>query len=186
MIRQVTPEILQQLLEYCPKTGKLYWRYRLPAMFPEGSRSAEDSARLFNARFCGREAFTASQSKGYRCGGVFGQIFLAHRVIWAIYHGVWPANSIDHINGDCSDNRIENLRDVSVAENQRNMKIHKSNSSGVSGVHWSKNNKGWVARIYHENRLRCLGTFKDKQDAIYARKSAERRFGYHPNHGRAS
>jgi hypothetical protein len=49
--------------------------------------------------------------------------FRAHRAIWALHFGDWPQQTLDHINRDRADNRIENLRDVSHQENQRNRSI---------------------------------------------------------------
>ena len=44
---------------------------------------------------------------------------LMHRAAWALYYGRWPSE-IDHINGDKTDNRLENLREVSASENDAN------------------------------------------------------------------
>lgn len=64
-----------------------------------------------------------------------GHIYLAHRLIWLYMHGVWPAAKIDHINGDRTDNRAVNLRDVSNAVNMQNRKRpQKNNKTGFLGV----------------------------------------------------
>jgi hypothetical protein len=49
----------------------------------------------------------------------------AHRLAWFIYYGKWPKHFIDHINGNPSDNRIKNLREVSSRENSMNQKSHR-------------------------------------------------------------
>ena len=54
-----------------------------------------------------------------------GKNYKAHRVAWFLYHGKWPTNHIDHINGIRTDNRISNLRDVTRSENQLNQKGHR-------------------------------------------------------------
>ena len=51
--------------------------------------------------------------------------FMAHRVAWALHYGQWPEHTIDHINKDGTDNRIENLRDVPQAVNNRNKSPYK-------------------------------------------------------------
>lgn len=51
--------------------------------------------------------------------------YMAHRVAWALYHGRWPKHTIDHINRDGTDNRIQNLRDVPQAVNNRNKSKYK-------------------------------------------------------------
>ena len=56
---------------------------------------------------------------GYRKVRVNGVSLFEHRVVWAMFHGRWPDNYIDHVNGVRSDNRPENLRDVSHVENMR-------------------------------------------------------------------
>jgi len=59
-------------------------------------------------------------SKGYVLLRVKGEKHYAHRVAWLYVNGEWPVNQIDHINGIKSDNRIENLRQVTHQQNQFN------------------------------------------------------------------
>lgn len=120
--------------------------------------------------------------RGYIKIGVMYQSYLAHRLAWLYIHGEWP-KMIDHINHDRADNRMDNLREVSNAQNMRNAKMYSSNTSGVMGVSWMKHIKKWDAFIYREHRKKSLGYFSDKQEAINVRKEAERQMGYHKNHG---
>lgn len=80
----------------------------------------------------------------------FLQNFIAaHRLVYLLHHGVIPENMvIDHINGVRSDNRIENLRLVTLELNNRNTKTRKDNKSGVKGVYFRhvKGSDYWVAR----------------------------------------
>ncbi len=99
-------------------------------------------------------------------------------------HGSFPKHQIDHVNGVRNDNRLSNLRTVTNAENTRNGKKRCTNTSGVTGVSWFKPNKSWGAYINAEGERRFLGLFKDLFSAATARKSAERKYNYHPNHGR--
>lgn len=170
------------LLKYDSETGKLYWLERPVEMFqgsPHGSPAAV--AQMWNKRFAGKEALTATMTHGYRIGYILKRLHLAHRVAWILSTGSWPDNHIDHINGDPSDNRLENLRDVTRYGNMRNTRIHKCNTSGHSGVVWDKPRGKWVVFI----GSKYIGGFQEKADAINARKNAEREHGYHPNHGRA-
>ncbi|QDP61702.1 MAG: hypothetical protein Unbinned4466contig1000_14 [Prokaryotic dsDNA virus sp.] len=83
-----------------------------------------------------------------------------------------------------TDNRLCNLRKVTRVENSRNAAIGKNNKSGCTGVHLNKNNKNWVASIKVNGKGILIGSFKNKEEAIKARKEAERKYGFHPNHGR--
>lgn len=124
-------------------------------------------------------------SRGYRRISISGKIYQAHRLAWLYHYGAWPKDQIDHINGNRCDNRIDNLREVTNAENGKNTSRHRGNKTGVSGVHIHSQNGNYVAQIRVSNRLIHLGCFDNIFDAACARKSAEYRFGFHANHGRA-
>ena len=179
-----TPEEIRKLLKYAPDTGKLYWRARTPDIFNADKCSAERACATWNTRYAGKEAFTGVNRDGYRQGRIFSRYFKAHRVAWAIYYGEWPVDQLDHINGVKDDNRIENLRSVSNSENLKNQKLRSSNTSGHMGVTWRPKALKWTAQITINNRQVYLGVFTKKDDAIAARKAAEIKYGYHPNHGR--
>ena len=98
----------------------------------------------------------------------------------------WPRKTIDHVNGDRSDNRVVNLRSVAHQENHRNRAIPKSNTSGVMGVYWGKRDRKWYAQIKINGKKKHLGSFSCKKKAIQARKKAEIDYGFHANHGRDS
>lgn len=162
------PKDMRKLLRYEPDTGKLYWLPR-------------DGKKSWNTRFSGKEAFTATHDKGYKRGAINGISYYAQRVIWAIVHDE-IAIQIDHINGNRTDNRIENLRSVDRTENARNAKEKRTNTSGVTGVspHCGK----WMVTIGVKSKTKYIGIFSEKNEAIAARKSAEAEYGYHQNHGR--
>lgn len=184
--RAATPDVLRSLLDYDQETGVLTWKPRPAAMFRPGNQGAEVNAATWNTRYAGKPAFAAVTSDGYLYGGVFGRLHKAHRVCWAIHHGEWPAEDIDHINGVRDDNRITNLRAVSRAENARNKKRSPKNTSGATGVYWHNPTGKWLAHIGADGSKKHLGLFDDFSTAVAVRKAAEAAHGYHPGHGRRS
>lgn len=181
-----TPDVLRKMLRYDPDTGRLFWRTRSPDMFTDGSHTAEHTCAAWNARFASQEAFTILDTYGYLTGRIVGRTMRAHRVAWALHHGRWPADQIDHINGDAADNRAMNLREVSNRDNNRNRSLPSNNTSGAPGVCWHKRDKKWQAQIEGDAGHKYLGLFAKRSDAIAAVNAARDDLGYHPNHGRAA
>lgn len=172
------PTVLRLFLEYCPDTGTFSWKRRARRFF----KSYRDF-KAWNARYPGERALYQVDDKGYAFGRVAGPMLKAHRVAWAISYGEWPS-VIDHINGNPADNRLSNLRNVTTLENSRNAKIPKNNTSGVVGVSWNKASRKWCARIGVQMREIVLGYYASKDEAIAARRAAEKEHGFHENHGR--
>jgi len=166
------PHVLRQLLRYDPDTGKFLWKER-------------KQSPQFSARYADKEALT-SVRHGYMFGEIFNKPVAAHRVAFTIHHGRHPKGEVDHINGDRSDNRISNLREVTRTVNARNMKKSAANRSGVTGVSFYKASGKWQSRIMSDGKYLHLGYFDKFEDAVCARKVAEREIGYHPNHGRST
>ena len=87
---------------------------------------------------------------------------------------------VDHINQVKSDNRACNLRWVTYSENQQNITpLRANNSSGCVGIH-SRQVKGehvsWVVRISLNNKRIHIGDFKEFDDAVKARREAEKKY----------
>jgi hypothetical protein len=92
-----------------------------------------------------------------------------------MHYGSWPANTIDHINGIKTDNRIENLRDVTAAVNKQNMRAARSDSrSGLIGAIWQEDRKSWKAEIAVGGKKKMLGRFKTAEAAHEAYVLAKR------------
>ena len=160
-------EKLHELFDYNPKTGELTWKIK-----PCNRVKIGDQA----GNLC---------KTGYIYTKVKGSPYLAHRLVWMWQYGKDPGSlEIDHINGKKSDNRIENLRLVTKSENGRNKKQAINNSSGVTGVYKDSQRNLWHASCYVNGVHLCQGRYEDWFEAVCARKSAENRYGYHPNHGR--
>lgn len=162
----LTQEQARFYLRYDPITGLLFWRN------PIGRRASVGSVAGYKNSF------------GHINLSIAGQSYTAHRLIWLHVHGVWPKDQIDHINHIPDDNRIENLREATQTENQKNKSVQKNSTSGILGVTYCNTNYKWVASINIDGKFTFLGRFKDKFEAICCRKSAENKNGYHENHGR--
>jgi hypothetical protein len=99
-----------------------------------------------------------------------------HRVIMAITSGVDLAGmEVDHINGDGCDNRVENLRLATSAQNKRNCRMRIASKSGVRGVDWASHKNKWRVRIRHDGGHSHIGYFRNLDDARRAREEAELR-----------
>lgn len=93
---------------------------------------------------------------------------LAHRVAWYITHGEVP-KVIDHINGKRWDNRIVNLRNVTMYENGLNREfLNSNNSSGIDGISFHKPRGKWRARHVLNGKTHHVGTFDTKEEAAEA------------------
>lgn len=184
--RNPSPRILRRLLDYNPSTGELTWRRRPVWMFAEHPRSGSRActARMWNSRYAGKPALYTTDTQGYKLGRILVNKQMAHRVIMAMVNDEWPPEQVDHINGIRGDNRLSNLRTVTAVENCKNKRITRRNSSGRMGVCRVRKTGKWRSSITEGGRVHFLGSFHKKQDAIAARIAAEKRFGFHKNHGR--
>ncbi len=84
-----------------------------------------------------------------------------HRAIMGEPEGL----EVDHIDGDGLNNRRENLRLATRAENMRNRKTPSNNTSGFKGVIRVEWRKKWQARIVLNGKRKQLGYFDTPQDA---------------------
>lgn len=184
MANKALPEqsVLLQLLRYEPETGKLFWRERGENSFTAKCASKRrKAARNFNAKKAGTAALETDSGNGYFRSSLSGENQYAHRVIWKMVTGEDP-DLIDHVDGNGKNNRWINLRSVSPQGNQRNCALSRNNTSGAVGV--THTACGWRAEIVVDRKNTHIGLFCAKEDAIAARRAAEARYGFHPNHGR--
>lgn len=152
---------LKEHLSYNKETGVFTW-----IKSPGGGVKKDTETGCKNAR-------------NYILIGIKGKVFYAHRLAWLLTYGVWPECEIDHINKDSSDNRIANLRLATRIQNNQNRKKFSNNSSGHTGIRWHKNDKLWNAYIGINKKIVFLGGFKIIEDAITARKKAEKELFTH-------
>ena len=128
-------------------------------------------------RKAGTEAGTLNK-RGYLQIQIDGKFYLSHRLAWLYMTGCWPTSHIDHKDRDRLNNRFSNLRVVTQTTNNRNKKKDRRNSSGFTGVSWSKRDKKWYAYISVESKMISLGSYESIEDAVLARKNAEDEYGY--------
>lgn len=171
-------ETLQALLHYEPETGQLFWKPRPREMF-----SSDRIWKGWNTKYAEKPAFTSTTTAGYHQGDLLGKNRLAHRVIWKWVTGEEPG-VIDHESGDQGDNRWCNLRSVDDQANRLNASRSKNNTSGVLGVAFEPRRQKFEAYIMLARRKKFLGYHPTLEAAAAARKAAEQRLGFHPNHGR--
>ena len=103
-------------------------------------------------------------SKGYYQTSCCGKRFENHRIIYFLVHGEWP-KCVDHIDGNPTNNLIENLRSATLSQNQFNRKINKNSKSGVKGVCWAAHANKWMATVSKNYKTYHLGYFKDLEEA---------------------
>lgn len=131
----------------------------------------------------GKPAGTLTKN-GYVRVRINGQLLMAHRLIWEMFNGPIPEGfEIDHINHVRTDNRIENLRLVTHADNAKNQSIRKNNKTGRCGVSWKDSCKKWCAQISVNGKVIHLGLFSSFNKAVSARKKADVKYEFHENHG---
>lgn len=146
----LTQQTLLNAFEY--KDGVLYWKNPTSVSVKTGDEAG-------------------CNNNGYRLISINKQYIHAHRAIFMMHHGFMP-EIVDHIDGNKSNNRIENLRAANKAQNAWNSKLHKHNTSGIRGVSWNKQTNKWRAAIMANGKILHLGRFNDIKDAENAVKLA--------------
>ena len=120
---------------------------------------------------------------GYIVVEVNNKNMMAHRLIW-MYHFGKVDKFIDHIDGNKSNNKIENLRLATKSQNCLNKKISILNTTGCKGVRLRKDSGKYEARITYNKKQMILGCFDDLKLADLV--ATEARNKYHKefaNHG---
>ncbi len=134
---------------------------------------------LFWKTKAGNGRIAAGTLAGYptTCGGrkVMYQkkAYWVHHIVWLMHNGNLPTQFVDHINGDRSDNRIENLRLCSQSENMQNRSRHGIGESNLLGAHKRRGGK-WEAAITLRGQKQWLGVFSTAEEAHAAYLSAKK------------
>lgn len=147
---------IKKLLKYSKKTGQFTWKVK---------RSNKVKA--------GDVAGTIDH-EGYVKIRIFEKEYRAARLAWLFVNKNWPKYNVDHINGIKTDNRIENLRDVSQRENCQNRNYHR-NGKLVGAIKKRSKKYPFTSIVYLKKQLINLGNFKTKEEAnkVYLEKIKE-------------
>lgn len=165
----ITQEELKNNLCYCPFSGEFKWNI--------------EKQGVYIGKIAGHERKCNDIS--YIMINVNDKTYLAHRLAFLYMKGYLP-KEIDHIDGDGTNNKWNNLRDVPHSINMKNQKRSKNNKSGITGVSWHKKSSKWISKIVVDGEYKYLGTFSNIEDAIKARKEAEIKYKFHKNHDRVA
>ena len=157
MKKEITQELLKELFHYDPLTG-IFTRIKKTN---NRCKIGEPVGYLDN---------------GYFRISIYDKLYLLHRLAWLYTYGSFPVDMLDHINGISDDNRLINLREATVSENNSNSTIPVNNTSGYKGVSWNKKSSKWVAQISHNNKKIGLGYFSTPEEADKAYKEASAKY----------
>lgn len=156
---------INEYLSYNPDTGILTW-----------------VKRPSKTIHIGTQAGNVSKATGYRTVSLKGKTYQAHRLAWYLYHGEMPKGQIDHINHIRDDNRIINLRDVSISDNARN-RTQQDSRLQERGIWYCKRRKRYIAEIVVNGKKVYQKSFTDINDAINQRQAKEKQLGlFHYSH----
>lgn len=157
MTSELTAERLREVLAYDPQTGAFVW--------------LQKATKFSNVKV--GDAAGSRDGGGYLRIRVGGRKYKAHRLAWLHFYGAWPAENIDHIDGNGENNAIANLRDVTQSLNAQNIRGARADgSTGLLGV--SACGSGFRAKIQVGNQGRWLGTFDTPEEAHAAYITAKR------------
>jgi hypothetical protein len=148
--RMLTQERLRELIDYNPATGIAFWK--------AGHRCAGKRVGTIQR---------AKRSKPYRrlslSEGWENKKNLSH-VAFFYMTGQWPPDEVDHENGDTVDDRWDNLRLSTRAQNEANRGARRNSKSGIKGVFPTKDGR-FRSEIYRCGLRTYLGIFATAQAA---------------------
>lgn len=159
----LTQKRLKSLVHYDPLTGEFQWI---------GMQSKKSGVLV------GTRAGSFHKKTGYWKICIGRRLYKASRLAWLYQTGEWPHGDVDHIDCNRSNDVWLNLRDVTNAQNHRNTKVRKTNTSGFKGVHFDSRRQKWKAVITVNYKNIHLGRFNTAQEAADAYwKAATKHFG---------
>lgn len=161
----LTYDRLKEVLHYDPETGVFTWLSRPEITYRVGN---------WNARWAGKVAGCPMIRGQYWGIGVDSRTHGAHRLAVLYMTGEWPANDVDHINCDGTDNRWINLRVANRSQNCGNSRKARNNTSGFKGVSFDRATGMWKATIGKNRKTQNLGRYSTREQAyaVYCRAAA--------------
>lgn len=106
---------------------------------------------------------------------VDGKVYALHRLIFLYCNGYLP-KIIDHIDNDRSNNKVENLREVTQQQNCLNRVTHKNNKSGTKNVRFEKSTNKWVVEMSVNRKRTRFGCYEDLELAELVALEARNKF----------
>ena len=114
-------------------------------------------------------------SNGYLITRIKGKTISLHSYLTGLV-GHKGKTLADHQYGNTFDNRRSMLREVTRSQNTMNSAMRSDNTSGVTGVSWSKKAQKWAAQLYFQGKQHHLGYFDTIEEATVARHAAEDKY----------
>lgn len=159
-------ELIAPILGYEPASGRFFWKC---------DRRMGRTGKGHVVAVSGSDAGGISSDTGYVQIRVAKKKRFGHRLAFLLMTGSWPVGQVDHFNGDRSDNRWENLRDVPQPVNAQNLRSARADSKlVVMGVQFHQKKRKYAARIRIGGRSKCLGYFESQDQAHEAYLTAKR------------
>jgi hypothetical protein len=144
----LTQEILKTYLTYDPLTG-LFSR-------------TENCLHKNNTK---KTKVGTTIQLGYIRIHIYDGSYRAHRLAFLFMIGRFPNGVVDHIDGNPSNNKWENLREVTISENAQNAKIDIRNKVGASNICFDKARNKYMVRIYLKGECKFFGRYESLEDA---------------------
>ena len=152
---ELNKDKLLKIFEY--KNGELFWKKPFGKKTKVGQKAG------------------SKQSLGYLQVSINKKKYLLQRIIFVMHHGYFP-KEVDHINGVKSDNRIENLRDVTRSQNINNKSKPITNTSGTKNVYFHPSRNKWQVKLFIHGVSKSFGYYDDLELATLVSQEARNKY----------
>lgn len=135
----ITQERLKHYLHYNPETGSFTW-LNVNTNTPKSKLGTKAGRLLGSVR--------ATNDNRYLVVNLDHKMYRLHNLAFLYMTGLFPKETVDHINLDKLDNSWSNLREATVKENSYNRKVQADSSTGIKGLYARKD--AWQVRVMLE------------------------------------